>query len=76
MFGLRLNVVSKRGFSTRGTFPRERRRAPLERREPLLAHALRDGRDLGVLRDILCLPAEDFLARLNPQQGLERAVRA
>ncbi|MCZ0934563.1 MAG: AAA family ATPase [Gemmatimonadetes bacterium] len=27
------------------------------------------------VRDILCLPAGDFLARLHPQQGLELAVR-
>ena len=28
------------------------------------------------VRDVLCLPAGDFLARLHPQQGLEQAVRA
>ena len=34
------------------------------------------GADRLAVRDILCLPAADFLARLHPQRGLERAVRA
>ena len=28
------------------------------------------------VRDILCLPVEDFLARLHPKRGLQQAVRA
>lgn len=61
----RVRPEDLRGLAAFGTEYPEARRVLLYR-----------GADRLAVRDTLCLPVADFLARLHPQQGLERAVRA